>query len=102
MQLRIPGRVWYDALDPNASGMEAEIGLPQRRVQPKGRGVTFVYDDVTDEQAAEVAEYLEERALLLSAQSGLGPNERELYRIMARTGRAIHEVLRGWAPTQRV
>lgn len=99
MELRIPGRVWYDALDPQASGMEADIGLPQPRVQPKGLGRTFVYEDVTELQAYEVADYLHSRSLLLSSQSGLDPNERELYRIMDRTARIIQKDLGGWKPT---
>lgn len=94
LQLRIPGRVWYDALDPSTSGMEAELGLPQRHAQPKGRGVTFVYENVSDEQATEVAEYLDTRAAVMSAQSGLDPNERELCRIMARTAETIRDRLR--------
>lgn len=89
MQLRIPGRVWFDALDPDATGMQADLGLPQPRRQPKGMGVTFVYEDVTNEQAADVADYFFERSHLMSSQSSLDASDRELYRIMQRTAVAI-------------
>lgn len=91
MELRIPGRVWYDALDPMATGMEADLELPQPHVQPKGRGVTFVYRDVTNTQANDLADYLEERAQVQSSYAGLDPNERELYRVMGSTARKMRE-----------
>lgn len=98
MNLHVPGRVWIDALDPKTFTAEAELDLPQAQMKRRGRGVTVVYQDVTRSQARDTADYLSERALLLSAQSGLGPNERERYRIMARTAHLIKEAEREeWA-----
>jgi hypothetical protein len=97
IEIRIPGRVWYDALDPMASGMEAAIGLPQPQAMKKGRGETFVYRDVSPKQAVEVADYLQDRATTLGSQWGLEPAERELYYTMHSVGHRIRRAA-GRAP----
>lgn len=100
MIIRIPGRVWYDSLDPKASGMETELGLPDPRVQKKGRGETFIYEDVDPEVALEVAEYLGDRAATLGAQWGIEALERELYRAMATTAFTIRRAAQPLLDTQ--
>lgn len=85
IEVRIPGRVWEDALDPMTTAMQAELGLPQPSRQKKGRGWTAVYEQVPADVALELALYLDERADTLSQQSP-EPRERELYRVMRHTG----------------
>lgn len=85
LEVRIPGRVWEDALDPMATGMQAELELPEPRRQKKGRGWTAVYDQVPAHVALELAEYLVDRAATLGNQD-VEPRERELYRIMRHVG----------------
>lgn len=87
MIIRMPGRVWEDYLDPKASQMQGEIGLPNPRRVKRGKGWTAVYDDVTPEQAEEVAEYLRDRAWVL-----LG-NEEPEYRGVHRAAMAVSQTI---------
>lgn len=61
----LPGRVWEDYLDPLASGMQADIGLPAPTWRKVGKGTQAIYSDVTCAQALELVEYLRDRAEML-------------------------------------
>jgi (2Fe-2S) ferredoxin len=91
LTVRIPGAVWYDALDPAASGMAREMGLPKPRSRKQGKGTSYFYDDVTTEQAQEIAEHLRDRGELMLANSEpwYETRERTTYRAMIRTAERI-------------
>jgi hypothetical protein len=75
MTIRIPQSVYYDALDPDASGMAAEIGLPDPEYVRIGKGASYLYKGVTIEQALDVAEYIGDRASMLLGQGYRGMSE---------------------------
>ena len=60
--ITVPGAVWYDYLDPAATGMQAELGLPLPRHRRVGKGSQAVYEGVSPEVARELADHLEDRA----------------------------------------
>lgn len=91
LEVRVPGRVWEDALDPAATGMQAALELPQPRRQKKGRGWIAVYDQVPTGVAFKLAKYLSDRATTLAGQAP-EPREREVYRVMANTAWIISQV----------
>lgn len=66
--LVVPGSIWYDALDPNATAMQKELGIPEPSERKQGRGVQFVYIDVTPVAARDLTGYLYERAELMLGQ----------------------------------
>lgn len=68
LTIRVPGAVWYDALDPMATDMQADLGLPEPRWVKRGYGSQAVYDDVPAAAARELAEYLGSRAFMLLGQ----------------------------------
>lgn len=73
MKVIVPASVWQDFLDPAATGMESELGLRERRATPffrkRGKGGTYVYEDVSPEVAIELAGYLNDRGDTLLGQS---------------------------------
>lgn len=96
--IKIPGSVWYDTLDPNVSGMEKEIGLPAPQSRKVGKGEQFIYENVTAEQAEDVAEYLGDRGEMLLGQGYRGMSEdpeemrsRNIYRAAIKTAAKIRQ-----------
>jgi hypothetical protein len=77
LTIDVPTSVWLDALDPLASGMQAELGLPEPQRIKRGRGSTERYVDVTPDQALEVASYIEGRADMLLSQGMSDPHDRD-------------------------
>lgn len=74
IEIRVPGRVWDDYLDPNCSTMQVELGLdavPQRW-RKVGKGSQLIYSDVPLDIARELADYLNDRG-----RSLLGDEEPE-------------------------
>lgn len=65
MVIKIAGVVWGDYLDPRATTMQEELGLPEPEWRRFGRGHQAVYEGVTNDVAADLASYLMERALSL-------------------------------------
>lgn len=68
IKVAVPGRVWEDALDPMASAMQGELGLPEPRWVKRGYGSQAVYDDVPVSVAIELADYIGPRAFTLIGQ----------------------------------
>jgi hypothetical protein len=99
-KIDIPGRVWYDALDPNASGMQAELGLSEPTMVKRGKGTTFRYADVPSETALEIAEYIGDRGSMLLAQGISDPYDpeekaaRDTLRSAVKTAERIRELVR--------
>lgn len=96
IDVQMPGRVWDDFLDPAATGMEAELELPERRVVKRGRGESVFYDGVPDPIAAELADYLSDRAglLLNNSDPEFDARERGIYREAIRVAERIRYRLR--------
>jgi hypothetical protein len=99
-KIDIPGRVWWDALDPNASGMQAELGLSEPTMVKRGKGMTFRYEDVPSETALEIAEYIGDRGSMLLGQSISDPDDpdekaaRDTLRSAVKTAERIRELVR--------
>jgi hypothetical protein len=97
IDIDVPGSVWYDTLDPHASGMQAELGLPEPRQIKRGRGQSFRYDAVPIDVALELAEYIGGRASMLLGQSvndSHDPDEkaeRDCYRSAIKTAERIRK-----------
>lgn len=66
--IKLSGRIWDDYLNPAASGMAAEIGLPDPMHVKHGKGSRVIFEDVPADDAKEVADYLADRANLLLGQ----------------------------------
>jgi len=67
----IPSSVWYDALNPLASEMQGELGLPEPIHVKRGKGASKRYVGVDTEVARELARYLRDRAeTMLSQDTG--------------------------------
>jgi hypothetical protein len=73
--IRVPGVVFDDYLDPNATGMEAELGLGPRRYRRVGAGRQVLYD-VPGSVALDLAGYLHDRAETLRGQDDVGSTHR--------------------------
>jgi hypothetical protein len=86
--IKIPGNVWYDYLDPQATGMQAELGLPRAKSRQVGKGWQAVYRDVDEAVVRELAKYLEDRAGTLLSQ-GWPPYEADEQRERNTHRRAI-------------
>lgn len=74
ISIAIPGAVWEDFLSPDASTMESELGLPtptRRRVGARGR--QWLYADVDQRVALDLAEYLADRGGMLLDQGVSDP-----------------------------
>lgn len=99
LDVRIPGKVWDDFLDPRASGMQAELGLGEPRHVRRGRGTQAVYDNVPAESVLELAEYLRDRGNTLLAQGIDDPYDpeekatRDVYRSAVKTAESLVEAL---------
>jgi hypothetical protein len=91
IDIRIPGRVWYDYLDPMASGMAAEIGLPRPHWTKVGKGHQAIYREVSVAQAREVAEFLMDRGFLLL--NNVEPEEREIHRKAVEVAQGIYALV---------
>lgn len=78
--IEVPGAVWEDFLDPDASGMELALGLRDRRATPfvrrYGRGCSYRYSDVPRDVVVELAEYLVDRGDTLLGQGVSDPYDR--------------------------
>jgi hypothetical protein len=85
----IPGRVWEDYLDPAASGMQADLGLPNPEVLRRGKGWTARYRDIDPAVAGELADYLDDRGNLL-----LGQGVDDPYDPVEKADRAMHRAAR--------
>jgi hypothetical protein len=72
LTITIPNAVWLDYLDPAASGMAAELGLPEPTFRKVGFGSQAVYEGITPEQADEIEGYLFDRARTLLGQDESG------------------------------
>jgi hypothetical protein len=66
--ITVPGAVWLDALDPLASDMQGDLGLPEPTTRKKGYGRQYVYERVPWDVALELADYLIDRASMLLRQ----------------------------------
>lgn len=91
MRVSIPARVWHDALDPLASGMEEALGIEPSRWVRRGRGASVEYE-LTAAEASELAEYLADRAEMLLPQSE--PEDRSVLYAMRKAAGAIREAIR--------
>ena len=60
--ITVPGKVWDDYLDPMATPIAEQIGLPDYTQRRKGRGWQVIYPKVCPEAARNLAGYLEDRA----------------------------------------
>ena len=93
ISLRIPSRVWYDYLDPNATAMHSELGLDDcpREYRRVGYGGTFVYRDVPVDVARELADYLDDRGAMLIGQDdeSLRPTHRRAMRLAEQIRREV-------------
>lgn len=56
--MSVPSGVWYDRLDPNASGMQGELGLPEPIVRRHGAQRSFLYLGVPRPVVEETIEYV--------------------------------------------
>jgi hypothetical protein len=66
----LPGIVWGDALDPDASTMQAELGLPEPERRKIGRGAQYRYELVPLEVARELRLHLLDLADCRGGQEG--------------------------------
>lgn len=89
--VRIPGSVWYDALDPAATDAQADHGLEEPRTVTRGKGWQAVYDDVPVEAALELAEYLSSRASMLLSQGYLEKYEADTHRAAIKAAERIRK-----------
>lgn len=92
--IHVPGRVWEDFLDPSCSTMQDELGLGAPERQKIGAGWRAVYRDVPVAAAADLAEYLHDRAETLLGQSFDSYDEwdrraRDMYRAAIRAAAEI-------------
>jgi hypothetical protein len=72
LTLAVPGKVWSDALDPAATGMARELGLPEAVHQSVGRGHQIRYEGLRREQLERTLAYLDEWASSVSSDAGPG------------------------------
>jgi hypothetical protein len=68
LTITVPGRVYYDYLDPGATAVQSELGLPLPTFIKRGRGSSAIYTDIPLDVAAETAYHLQSRADLLLGQ----------------------------------
>lgn len=90
--LTVPGAVWTDYLDPLASGMQAELGLASPEWRRVGKGSQAVYRDVPVDVAADLAEYLVDRAQTLIGNEE--PEYRGVHRAAIRVAGKINDLVR--------
>jgi hypothetical protein len=76
IDIRVASSVWLDFLDPYASGMQAELGLPEPTFRRIGNGGQYSYAAVPVDTALELAEYLYDRADTLLGQGISDPYDR--------------------------
>lgn len=97
--IKVPGRVWWDALDPLASQMQAELELGEPRRVRRGRGETMIYEGVSVQQARDLAEYVGGRGSMLLGQRPTyvddpdEKRERDTYRAAVRLADTIYEMV---------
>lgn len=84
----VPGSVWHDALDPLATEMQADLGLPEPERRKIGRGSSFLYRGIEGDTAEELADYLIDRGATLSRNTDEA-SEKSLYRRLIETGDRI-------------
>jgi hypothetical protein len=58
IDIHVPGAVYYEALDPLATQVPAELRLPDPRIVKHGRGARYFYAGLSRWQAEEVASHL--------------------------------------------
>lgn len=96
----VPGRVWHDALDPLASGMEMDLGLGRcdsQRIR-RGHGFTVRYEGVPAQVARELADYLADRGETMLNQGVSDPYDpsekadRDTQRASIRTAEQIRQI----------
>lgn len=91
--ITVPGSVWYDALDPLATAMQADLGLDHPTWRRIGRGSQARYHGVPVNVARELAKYLDDRAETMLAQD-TDPDEHGVLYAMRRTATKILEDVR--------
>jgi hypothetical protein len=91
LTITMPGAAWEEAFDPAASGMAADLGLPAPTFKRRGRGFSATYENVTPEQAREVARHLIDMGELFLSNSDpeYEARERGRYRTMIAAGEKI-------------
>lgn len=62
LDIRVPGSVWNDYLDPSATTMQAELELPKPVWKKSGSHQSAIYTGVPPAVARELADYLFDRA----------------------------------------
>lgn len=88
-EVRLPAAVWYDALDPMTSGMQADLDLPEPMSIRVGKGRTVIYRDIPTFVVLELADYLADRAETMLAQD-IDSSQRSVYYTMRKTAEKIH------------
>jgi hypothetical protein len=88
LRVSIPGRVYYDALDPRATDMEKDLGLPTPSSQKRGKGITVTYEDVPRLVARSLGQYLYDRGDTLLGNTD-DPDGREVCRACIKAGEKI-------------
>lgn len=89
IDIRVPGVVYFEALDPLATGVPEELELPDPRRVSRGKGWTFYYDGLTLWQAEEVASHLIDHAYTLMGD--VYPEERAALRACVEAGQRIRK-----------
>jgi hypothetical protein len=88
----VPGSVWLDALDPLATEMQADLGLPEPTSRKVGHGRQYTYDRVPWDVAEELADYLIDRAAMLIRQDP-DPRERAIHSRAIKVGDHIRAIV---------
>lgn len=86
MEIRIPGRVYRDYLEPGATDMQAALGLSEPNFSTRGRGTQVIFD-TTPDVAAELARYLIHRGDTMKENDS--PGLSHVHRQAVKIGEAI-------------
>jgi hypothetical protein len=90
--ITVPGSVWADALDPLASAMQRDLGLPEPMSRKRGLGWQYVYERVPWDVAEDLADYLIDRAAVLIRQDP-DPRERAIHSRALKVGDHIRALV---------
>lgn len=63
--ITLPDSVWDDALNPLATEMQGELGLPIPAYRKVGKGGQRIYSDVSEEVARALADHLADRSEMM-------------------------------------
>jgi hypothetical protein len=96
LTITLPGVAYYECFDPLASGMAAELGLPEPTMTRAGKGWRFSYEGVASEQARAVADHLigMGQLWLNNSDPEFEQAERGRYRTLIKTGEKLLEQVR--------